>query len=114
MHNTGIRRTRSFPGVLWLLTGALLSLAVVALNVWLVTGAGLVRLISNLRGGPVIPNQPTVVKQIQQLQRLETVRYTMDKIISGERDNAYLPKFLVSDRLLLLVHGEVIAGVDTR
>jgi hypothetical protein len=69
-------------------------------------------LIANLRGGPVIPNQPTVVRQIQQLQRLETVRYTMDKIIAGERDSAYLPKFLVSDRLLLVVHGEVIGGVD--
>ena len=95
------------------MTGALFSLAVVTLTVWLVTGAGLVRLIANLRGvGPVIPNQPTVVRQIQQLQRLETVRYTMDKIISGERDSAYLPKFLVSDRLLLVVHGEVIGGVD--
>ena len=95
------------------MTGALFSLAAVTLTVWLVTGAGLVRLISNLRGGgPVIPNQPTVVRQIQQLQRLETVRYTMDKIFSGERDSAYLPKFLVSDRLLLVVHGEVIGGVD--
>jgi hypothetical protein len=111
--STSLRRARSLPGVVWLLTGALFSLAVVTLTVWLVTGAGLVRLIANLRGvGPVIPNQPTVVRQIQQLQRLETVRYTMDKIISGERDSAYLPKFLVSDRLLLVVHGEVIGGVD--
>ena len=95
------------------MTGALLSLAIVTLTVWLVTGAGLARWIANLRAvGSVIPNQPTVVRQIQQLQRLETVRYTMDKIISGERDNAYLPKFLVSDRLLLVVHGEVIGGVD--
>ena len=110
---TSPRQGRSVPGVVWLLTGALFSLAAVTLTVWLVTGAGLVRLISNLRGGgPVIPNQPTVVRQIQQLQRLETVRYTMDKIFSGERDSAYLPKFLVSDRLLLVVHGEVIGGVD--
>jgi hypothetical protein len=36
----------------------------------------------------------------------------MDKIISGERTNAYLPKFLAGDRLLLVVHGDVIAGVD--
>jgi hypothetical protein len=36
----------------------------------------------------------------------------MDKIISGQRDNAYLPKFLAGDRLLLVVHGDVIAGVD--
>src|SRR5262249_17325583 len=108
-----LRRARSFPGVLWLLTGALLSLAGVSVTVWLVTGAGLVQLIANLRGvEPVLPNQPTVVRQIQQLQRLETVRYTMDKIISGERGSAALPKFLVSDRLLLVAHGEVIAGVD--
>ena len=72
------------------------------------------RLIASLRGGgtAIEASQPTVVRQIQQLQRLETVRYTMDKIISGERDSAYLPKFLVSDRLLLFVHGEVIGGVD--
>jgi len=72
------------------------------------------RLIGSLRGGGTFiqASQPTVVRQIQQLQRLETVRYTMDKIISGERDSVYLPKFLVSDRLLLVVHGEVIGGVD--
>jgi hypothetical protein len=57
-------------------------------------------------------NQPTVVRQIQQLQRLETVNYTMDKIISGEHANAYLPKFLAGDRLLLVMHGEVIGGID--
>ncbi len=55
-------------------------------------------------------DQPTVVRQIQQLQRLETVNYSMDKIISGEHSNPYLPKFLVGDRLLLVMHGEVIAG----
>ncbi len=57
-------------------------------------------------------DQPTVVRQIQQLQRLETVSYTMDKIISGEHANAYLPKFLVGDRLLLVVHGEVVGGIN--
>jgi hypothetical protein len=36
----------------------------------------------------------------------------MDKIISGEHANAYLPKFLVGDRLLLVVHGEVVAGIN--
>ena len=36
----------------------------------------------------------------------------MDKIISGEHENAYLPTLLAGDRLLLVVHGEVIAGVD--
>jgi hypothetical protein len=57
-------------------------------------------------------DQPTVVRQIQQLDRLETVSYTVDKIISGEHGNRYLPEFLAGDRLLLVVHGQVIAGVD--
>jgi len=57
-------------------------------------------------------SQPTVVNKIQQLQRLETVVYTMDKIVSGEKENAVLPDFLTGDRLLMLVHGEVVAGMD--
>ncbi len=81
---------------------------------WFSTGLGLFHLISNLRGEHTQFNvdQPTVVHQIQQLQRLETVSYTMDKIISGEHANAYLPKFLAGDRLLLVVHGEVVGGIN--
>lgn len=56
--------------------------------------------------------QPTVVHRIQNLQRLETVQYTMDKVVSGGRSNAVFPDFLAGDKLLLLVHGEVVAGID--
>jgi uncharacterized membrane protein YccC len=55
-------------------------------------------------------SQPTVVNRIQQLQRLETVVYTMDKIVSGAKANPVFPDFLAGDRLLLLVHGEVVAS----
>ena len=100
-----------FSGILG---GALITLTLVGIAVWLTTGIGLLRLMGVVKDGRalVIVDQPTVVRQIQKLQRLETVSYTMDKIISGEHDNPYLPKFLASDRLLLVVHGEVIAGVD--
>src|SRR6202050_4717765 len=57
-------------------------------------------------------SQPTVVDRIQRLQRLETVVYTMDKIVSGARENPILPNFLAGDRLLMLVHGEVVGGID--
>jgi hypothetical protein len=57
-------------------------------------------------------SQPTVVDRIQKLQRLESVVYTMDKIVTGEKASVILPNFLAGDRLLLLVHGEVIAGID--
>jgi hypothetical protein len=57
-------------------------------------------------------SQPTVVDRIQRLQRLETVIYTMDKVVIGSRENPILPDFLAGDRLLMLVHGEVVAGID--
>ncbi len=77
-------------------------------------GTSLLQLLKLIRSGHIAFNvdQPTVVHQIQQLRRLETISYTMDKIISGERGNPYLPKFLIGDRILLIAHGEVIAGVD--
>ncbi len=55
---------------------------------------------------------PTVVNKIQRLQRLETVSYSLDKIVEGERQSPVLPDFLVGDKLLLVVHGSVVAGID--
>ena len=99
--------------VLGIFIGAVLALILVG-AVWFSSGLGIARLMGILRGGPTRLNvdQPTVVRQIQKLQRLETVSYTMDKIISGEHENAFLPKFLAGDRLLLVVHGEVVAGIN--
>ena len=59
-----------------------------------------------------IVSQSTVVERVQRLQRLETVVYNMDKIVTGEKDSPILPDFLAGDRLLMLVHGQVVAGVD--
>ena len=57
-------------------------------------------------------SQPTVVDRVQRLQRLETVVYTMDKLVTGAKENPLLPDFLTGDRLLMMVHGEVVAGID--
>jgi hypothetical protein len=57
-------------------------------------------------------SQPTVVDRIQRLQRLETVVYTMDKLVTGAKENPIFPDFLAGDRLLMMVHGEVLAGID--
>lgn len=57
-------------------------------------------------------SQPAVVQRIQRLQRLETVVYSMEKIVTGTQDKAYLPRILGGDRILLIVHGEVTAGID--
>src|SRR5262245_56974768 len=64
------------------------------------------------RAARIDTSRPAVVNQIQRLQRLETVVFGMDKIVAGERESKYLPKFLAGDRLLLIVFGEVTAGID--
>jgi Protein of unknown function (DUF4230) len=33
-------------------------------------------------------------------------------VVIGARENPVLPDFLAGDRLLLMVHGEVVAGID--
>jgi hypothetical protein len=58
------------------------------------------------------PSPPAVVRQIRSLQRLETVVYTVDKIVAGGYENKYLPRMLAGDRLLLVVYGDATAGVD--
>src|SRR5580765_29368 len=67
------------------------------------------------RTGPprVDTSRLTVIRQIQQLHRLETVRFGMDKIVSGGWESRYLPSFLAGERLLLIVYGEVTEGVDS-
>jgi hypothetical protein len=56
--------------------------------------------------------KPAYGGRIQRLQRLETVVYTMDKLVTGAKENPIFPDFLAGDRLLMLVHGEVVAGID--
>jgi hypothetical protein len=78
------------------------------------SGRGLLgRMLSAVTGRTVTidVSQPTVVDRIQRLQRLETVVYTMDKLVTGAKENV-LPDFLTGDRLLMMVHGEVVAGID--
>ncbi len=109
-----IRRPRVFAWVAAIFAGAILALIVGGVALVWYSGIELKKLGSLFHEGrlQITIDQPTVVRQIQQLQRLETVSYTMDKILGGERDYEYLPKFLAGDRLLLVVHGEVIAGVN--
>ena len=55
---------------------------------------------------------PVVVNQIQHLNRLETVVYSLDSVVEGSKTSPVFPDILAGDRLLLVVHGESIAGVD--
>lgn len=55
---------------------------------------------------------PAVVEKIQRLNRLETVVYSLDIVVEGSKSSAVFPDLLAGDRLLMIVHGQTIAGVD--
>jgi hypothetical protein len=56
---------------------------------------------------------PSVVEKIQRLNRLETVVYSLDTVVEGDRSAVpLLPNLLAGDKLLMIVHGQSIAGID--
>jgi hypothetical protein len=59
-----------------------------------------------------IVSAPEVVEKIQQLNRLETVVYSLDTVVEGNESNPVLPDALAGDKLLMIVHGQTIAGID--
>lgn len=58
-----------------------------------------------------INTQPAVINQIRGLSRLETVNYQLEKVVTG-KSSGPLPDLLTSDKILLVAHGEVVAGID--
>lgn len=55
---------------------------------------------------------PFVVEKIQKLNRLETVVYSLDSVVEGAKTSPVFPDALAADRILLVVHGQSIAGID--
>ena len=55
---------------------------------------------------------PAVVAKIQHLSRLETVVYSLDTVVEGAHTSPVLPDLLAGDRILLIVHGQSVAGID--
>ncbi len=59
----------------------------------------------------IIPDPVSIILQVQSLSRLETASYTIEKVITAESGQGTFA-FLFGDRLILVAHGRVIAGVD--
>src|SRR5271154_6868601 len=55
---------------------------------------------------------PAVVQKIQRLNRLETVVFSIDSVVEVSKSSAVLPDLLAGDRILLVVHGQSVAGID--
>jgi hypothetical protein len=59
----------------------------------------------------ILPDPVTIVHEVRSLARLETIKFSLEKIITAETRQGVF-EWLVGDRLLFVAHGEVIAGVD--
>jgi len=59
----------------------------------------------------ILPDPVTIIHEVRTLARLETIQYTVEKVITAEIGGGTF-EFLNKDRLLLVAHGSVLAGVD--
>jgi len=59
----------------------------------------------------IIPDPVTIINDVRSLARLETIQYSLEKIITADSGQEVLTK-LFGDRLLFVAHGVVIAGID--
>lgn len=59
----------------------------------------------------ILPDPYTIINQVRPLARLETIQYSVEKIITAETGQEVFGA-LFGDRLLFVAHGVVIAGID--
>jgi hypothetical protein len=59
----------------------------------------------------ILPDPVTIIHEVRSLARLETIQYSVEKVITAEEGQGQLSA-LFGDKLLFVAHGVVIAGVD--
>ncbi|MEW5873043.1 MAG: DUF4230 domain-containing protein [Chloroflexota bacterium] len=59
----------------------------------------------------ILPDPITIIRDVRSLARLETIQYSIEKVITAETGQGLFGS-LFGDRLLLVAHGYVIAGID--
>jgi hypothetical protein len=59
----------------------------------------------------IIPDPVTYINEIRALARLETIQYSIEKVITGETGGGTFQS-LFGDKILFVGHGTVIAGID--
>lgn len=59
----------------------------------------------------IIPDPVTYINEVRALARLETIQYSVEKVITAEVGQGTFG-FAFGDRLLFVAHGVVIAGID--
>lgn len=59
----------------------------------------------------ILPSPITIIRDVRSLARLETIQYTIEKVITAESGQGPLG-VLFGDKLIFVAHGQVLAGVD--
>ncbi len=59
----------------------------------------------------IIPDPVTYINEIRAIARLETIQYSIEKVITAETGQGTFG-FAFGDKLLFVAHGIVIAGID--
>lgn len=59
----------------------------------------------------IIPDPVTIIQDVRALARLETIQYSVEKVITAEIGQGAFG-FLFGDKILFVAHGTVIAGID--
>lgn len=59
----------------------------------------------------IIPDPITYINEVRALARLETIQYSVEKVITGETGGGTF-QALFGDKILFVGHGTVIAGID--
>jgi hypothetical protein len=110
----GSDRNRSSGTLLVVLISLILGAVALAVFLRHATTGIMARVATAITGRTVTydTSVPAVVQKIQRLARLETVVYSIDTVVEGAKSSAVLPDLLAGDRILLVVHGQSIAGID--
>lgn len=59
----------------------------------------------------IIPDPVTYINEVRALARLETIQYSVEKVITGQTGGGTFQS-LFGDKILFVGHGTVIAGID--
>jgi hypothetical protein len=59
----------------------------------------------------IIADPVTYINEVRALARLETIQYSIEKVVTGIQPGV-LPFELSEDKILFVAHGTVIAGID--
>lgn len=86
---------------------------ILLITILLFTGVGLYLYTQYASVQPNKRESASVIMKIRALNRLETAAFTIEKIIDvKENAGSKISEILFGDAILLVAHGEVIAGID--